>query len=41
MFVSLYRSRNLTDRQRELIEEFQKEEQYESSDKGKAASASG
>lgn len=32
---------NLTDRQRELIEEFQKEEQYESSDKGKAASASG
>ncbi|CAK8565151.1 unnamed protein product [Lathyrus sativus] len=32
---------NLTERQRELIEEFQKEEQDESSDKGKAASASG
>ncbi|GAU12692.1 hypothetical protein TSUD_121840 [Trifolium subterraneum] len=32
---------NLTQRQRELIEEFQKEEQEESSDKDKAASASG
>ncbi|XP_045825241.1 chaperone protein dnaJ GFA2, mitochondrial-like [Trifolium pratense] len=32
---------NLTKRQRELIQEFQKEEQDESSDKDKAASASG
>jgi molecular chaperone DnaJ len=32
---------NLTQRQRELIEEFQKEDQEESSDKDKAASASG
>ena len=32
---------NLTDRQRELIEEFHKEEQDQSSDKDKAASASG
>lgn len=41
MSVSVMFCRNLTDRQRELIEEFQKEEQDESSDKGKAASASG
>jgi hypothetical protein len=41
MPVSIMFCRNLTQRQRELIEEFQKEDQEESSDKDKAASASG